>query len=328
MREHLLAGLDGQNPLGFLAAVGLLRVLDDDAQRRGVALPTLAYPDAGDASPMVRTDLDLDAIVALVLEDARQQGENPALQFAYGEDGRRARPGDASAIRDLKPLPPIARELLIECASQPRRVAGLAAAFFSELVQDRTKGNTKPTAFHFTAGQQSFLTMVDDLRTGIEDSDVREALIGPWRNASTLPSLTWDSSVSRYYALRASNPSGEKRGGVPAANWLGIVALEAFPVVPVNDALETTAIQGKWKTSVLRWPTWIPYATFRGVSSLLRVDARRWSAPERKAVGISQVYSARIQRSDQGGYGSFLPSDVELPNNGDNGPHTVSHDER
>jgi hypothetical protein len=316
MTEHLLTGLDGQNPLGFLAAVGLLRVLDDDAQRRGVALPTLAYPD-GDVVPVVRTDLELDAIVALVLADARDQGDNPALQFAYGEDGTRALPGDSSAIRDLKPRPAAARELLLDCASQPSRVAGLAAAFFSELVQDRTKGNTKPTAFHFTAGQQSFLAMVDDLRTGILDVDVREALLGPWRNTSTMPSLTWDSSVSRYYALRANNPSGEKRGSVAAANWLGVVSLEAFPVVPVGDSLETTAIQGRWKTSVFRWPTWTSHASFRCVTSLLRVDAGCWTASERKALGIAQVYGARIQRSDQGGYGSFLPSDVELPVLGD-----------
>jgi len=315
VNDIVFTGLDAQNPLAFLAAIGTLRVLDDDAQRRGASLPTLAFPD-GDSLPLLRTDLGVDAIVALILEDARQQGENHALQFAYDSTGARVLSNDVSALRDLKPRPAAARELLLECASRSPREAGLAAAFFSELVQDRTKGNTKPTAFHFTAGQQTFLSMVDELRAGIGDLDVREALWGPWRNTSTLPSLTWDSSVTRLYALRASNPSGEKRGSVAAANWLATIALEAFPVVPVGDSLETTAIQGRWKTSVFRWPLWTPPTTFRGVTSLLRVDGSTWTSAQRRAIGISQVFSARIQRSDQGGYGSFLPSDVQLPAEG------------
>ncbi len=92
-------------------------------------------------------------------------------------------------------------------------------------------GNTKPTAFHFTAGQQTFLDMVDELRTGITAAHLREALDGPWLNRSQLPSLTWDSSVARLYALRAGNPSKEKRGSVPGANWLAVIGLSYFPVV-------------------------------------------------------------------------------------------------
>jgi hypothetical protein len=47
--------------------------------------------------------------------------------------------------------------------------------------------------------------------------------------------------------------------------------------------------------------------------SLLRVGATRWTARERAALGISEVLGAKILRSDQGGYGSFTPSHVELP---------------
>ena len=307
----LLTGLDGRNPLGFLAAIGLLRVLDGDARRRRAALPALSF-EPGTALARISSELDVNAIVDLVLADAAAQSDNRALQFAYTKDGEEAAPGSDNAIRDLKPPPSLAAKLLRDVATAPERVSGLAAAWFSEVIQDN-KGNTKPTGFHFTAGQQTFLSMVEDLRTGIAAEDVHEALLGPWKNTSLLPSLTWDSSVTRLYALRASDPSGEKRGSVPGANWLGVVALEAFPVAPHGDELVTTGIRGRWKDSVFRWPLWAPGATFRAVCSLVRVDARKWTVTERKALGITDVLGAKILRSDQGGYGSFTPAHVELP---------------
>jgi len=311
MKPVLLTGLDGRNPLGFLAAIGLLRVLDDDARRRNTALPKLSF-EPGTALARIESGLEVNAIIDCVLADAAAQGDNRALQFAYTKEGEVVAPDSRDAIRDLKPPPALAAKLLRDVAAAPERVSGLVGAWFSELVQDN-KGNTKPTGFHFTAGQQTFLAMVEDLRTGIAAEDVREALLGPWKNTSSLPSLTWDSSVARLYALRASDPSGEKRGSVPAANWLGVVALEAFPVAPNGDELVTTGIKGGWKNSVFRWPLWSPPATFRAVCSLLRVDATKWTVAKRDALGITEVLGAKILRSDQGGYGSFTPAHVELP---------------
>jgi hypothetical protein len=312
VREIILAGLDGQNPLGFLATLGLLRVLDDHAARRRAPAPTVRFTIEGPPVPVLRTDLGEDQLAELVIEDAVAQADNRALQLAYAKDGTRVLPTAEDAIRDLKPPPPIARQLLSECAQSTRRASSLGAAWFSELVQDNN-GNTKPGALHFTAGQQVFLGMVEDLRTGLTVEDVREALFGPWLNRSSLPSLSWDASVARNYALRATDPSKEKRGSVPAANWLGVIALEFFPVVPDRGRLITTAVTGGWKDSTFHWVLWNVQATVRAAASLLRVDARRWSASERSALGILRVYAADILRSDQGGYGTFSPASVVAP---------------
>jgi hypothetical protein len=311
MNDHVLTGLDGQNPLGFFCALGLLRVLHDDAVRRGAPPPALGFASAGEPVPTMRSDLTFDAIVSMVLDDARAQGENRALQFAYTDDGERAIAGDSSAVRDLKPPPKLARELLDECANRSRREASLVGGWFSELVQDNN-GNTKPTALHFTAGQQSFLEMVDALRKGITKEDVGEALLGPWLNTSHLPSLSWDSSFARFYALRAGNPSKEKRGSVPAANWLGAIAMEFFPVVPRGDRLLTTGVGGGWKDSVFTWPLWEPALTMAAAAALMRVDLRRMQSAQWEALGVTRVYQAEIQRSDQGGYGSFSPAAVVI----------------
>jgi len=308
-----LTGLDAQNPLAFLAALGLLRVLDDHALRMKLERPRLAFDDRGQQQPMLScVNRSFEEVVGVILEDAARRASDPVLQLAYDDNGNRVPATAAKATRDLKPSPALARHILDEAAQAERPTADLAAAFFSELVQDNN-GNTKPTALHFTAGQQPFLKMVDDLRKGIGPADLAEALLGPWTGTSTLPSLSWDATVSRQYALRATNPAKEKRGSIPAANWLALVGLSFFPVMVLRHRLITTRVNGGWKDSVLSWPLWSPLASSRTVASLLRLDPLRLSARDRGAMGITLVLSARIQRSDQGGYGSFSPAEVRIP---------------
>jgi hypothetical protein len=311
MQIHTFAGLDAQNPLGFLAALGLLRILDDHARRHAQPLPRLAFVDEGQQVAQMTSHLDVDGIKGLILEDAVEQGQSRALRLAYDDQGF-VDPDAPKAVRDLKPPPAVARRFLLSLQDAPRRDADLGAAFFSELVQDNN-GNTKPTAMHFTAGQQTFLAMVEDLRAGLSSEGLNEALMGPWLNTSALPSLSWDSSASRNYALRASNPSKEKRGSVAGANWLAVHGLAFFPVMVERQRLKTTAVEGGWKDSVFTWPLWSAPATAATVTALLRCNARRWSARARAASGITLVLQAGILRSDQGGYGSFTPSSVVPP---------------
>jgi hypothetical protein len=311
MSRLVLTGLDAQNPLAFLAALGLLRVLDEHAVRDGLPRPRLGFAEDGRQTPFVDDAHDSDDGIAILLADAVRRGDDPVLQLCYDDTGRAVAP-NTGGTRDLKPAPASARELLDRVASGPRTTADLAAALFSELVQDNN-GNTKPTAFHFTAGQQQFLEMVEALRTGITEADLREALFGPWIGASTLPSLTWDATVARLYALRAGNPSKEKRGSVPAANWLGVLGLAYFPVTVERNRLVTTCVTGGWKDSSFTWPVWTPPSTSPTIAALLRTNVAASTSDARKAIGIAQVLSARILRSDQGGYGSFTPAEVVLP---------------
>jgi hypothetical protein len=308
-----LAGLDGQNPLAFFAALGLLRILDDHAQATGRERPRLAFVEGGQQMPVLSSAFaTLNEIVSVVLEDASKRATDPLLSLAYDDDGNRVSADAPEAIGDLKPPPALAKAALLEAAGRDRRAADLGAAFFSELVQDNN-GNTKPTALHFTAGQQLFLKMVNDLRRGITAADIVEALRGPWTGESKLPSLSWDATVASQYALRAGNPSNEKRGSIPAANWLGVVGLSFFPVAAVRGRLVTTGVVGGWKNSVLSWPLWSAPTSARTIASLLRLDARRFSMRDRQAMGLSQIMTARILRSEQGGYGSFSPPSVALP---------------
>lgn len=306
-----LPGLDAQNPLGFFAALGLLRVLDEHARQHGADRPRLAFAAAGAPTATILGHVSLDGLADVILADAAAQSASVALGLAYDADGRLCKASAEGATRDLKPSPASARELLKRARASTRRDADLASGLFSELVQDNG-GNTKPTAFHFTAGQQTFLLMVEELRRGITSEDVEEALVGPWRTTSALPSLSWDASVARNYALRASNPSKEKRGSVPVANWLAVHALGFFPVLPRSGRLQTTGVRGGWKDGSFAWPVWSVPATVPVVRSLLREDPRALGSVARAALGVEVVFESGILRSDQGGYGSFTPADVVI----------------
>jgi hypothetical protein len=311
MTTLVFEGFEAHNPLGFLASLGLLRVLEHEAVVAGRPSPRLAFIERGSWVAMLDSTHTVDAIVDIVLRDAAAQADNRALQLMYDADGELVPPG-ANGTRDLKPPPRAARRFLEQVATGDRRTAALAAAWFSELVTDNN-GKIKPTAFHFTAGQQAFLEMVDKLRNGLAANHLREALQGPWRNTSPLPSLSWDASTPRLYALRARNPSGEQRGGVPGANWLAVLGLAFFPVVARGSRLVTTAVTGGWKDSTFMWPIWTPATEAAAVASLLRMNVATWTAEERAATGIATVFRSRILRSDQGGYGSFAPAAVVPP---------------
>lgn len=320
-----LTGLDGSNPLAFLAAIGVLRALDHRARQHARTTPRLSWFDEGCWRPVVHDVTSMDAIIGELTEDRETWEADPALLIAYDESGEKLvdpRKTKAKIARDLKPKPGAMREFIESIASQSayeqtprellylRRSLDTISAFGSELVQDNN-GNTKPTGFHFTAGQQQFMKAVAELQAGVTATDLQEALVGPWRRESTLPNMSWDATNARFYALRATNPSGDKKTSVAGADWLAFVGLSAFPSFPRGSRLATTGITGGWKDSTLTWPVWRRPSTYRVAACLARIpDLARLSAVERASRGIGSVFRAKISRSDQGGYGSFAPAEV------------------
>ncbi len=316
-----LTGLDGANPLAFLAALGVLRVLDLRARSRGRPLPSLSWSDEGCWRPVVHGPPSVDALIGELLEDKDTWQLDPAFAIAYDDAGDLVdlQKADGKVTRDLKPKPAAMRAFLDGLASRAvapseafvlRRALDTAATYGSEIVQDNN-GNTKPTAFHFTAGQQQFMRAVADLQTGVTGDDLQEALVGPWLRESTLPNMGWDATNARLYAFRATNPSGDKKTTVAGADWLAFIGLGAFPSFPRGTRLLTTGVEGGWKDSTFTWAVWAKPATFRVASSVCRTASLSSLPPaERLARGIAAVFTSSISRTDQGGYGSFSPAEV------------------
>ncbi len=303
--EVVLTGLDATNPLCFLASLGVLQIITE--QSTAAAEPRLCFREQGYWLPVVSGVEDLEAVISMVEKDLATWNDDPALSLRYQKEG-------GKTAHDLKPLPSRFRKYLQQLveSDDPRKDRALqfAGAFGTETVVDN-KGNIKPTAFHFTAGQQEFLAMIDTLAENLTMNDVLEALRGPWTYSSSLPVLQWDSSAARSYALRASDPSKDKKQGVPGADWLAFRGLPTLPVAPTKNLVTTTGVSGGWKTGHFTWSLWtvpLELETARSVVSYRQPDSL--SPAERQSRGVGAILRSRIHRTDQGGYGSFAPAQL------------------
>lgn len=320
MSELLLTGLDGKNPLAFLAALGVLNALEDRWER---GRARLVWREAGTFVPAIVGGPEREALLDLLRDDLNSFEDEPAiegLQYEKEKKGDEGKKKERDVAHDLKPLPSFFIEYLegLVRGGAPRSL-DYAAAFATDVAVDGN-GNTKPTALHFTAGQQEFLTMVEELRhgkarvPGVGPDDLEEALFGPWRYERPLPVLLWDNTSARDYALRASDPSDDKKTGVPGADWLAFRGLPFIRVAPVRDRIETTGCSGGWKTGTFRWPIWTFPLRRNVIRSLLSSPELSLLQPAAmQARGIAVVFEAGIRRSDQGGYGSFSPARVAAP---------------
>jgi hypothetical protein len=317
-KELILTGLDGSNPLAFFAALGVLAAVTEHAKQFHLLPPKLSWRDEGRWHPVLQGTGEKEQLLALLLHDRSSWSSEPVLGLSYKKEGKETTDNKKVVIaNDLKPSPQVYRDflkgLLSACTPEARRSVDYVACFATETARDH-KGNVKPTALHFTAGQQELLKAVKELLQGLSREHFIEALFGPWKYQSPLPGLGWDATASRDYAYRASDPSKEKKLGVAGADWLAFRGLKFFPVAPIKSRIETTGCTGEWKTGKFTWPLWdVPlteYAT-KSLVGLPRVE--KLPSEERGARGIAQVFCSQIRRSEQGGYGSFLPAEVVKP---------------
>lgn len=300
MTEILLAALEGTNPIGFMAALGVL-----DAAARADYHVTLRWTDDLVPQPLLAGIEDANRLLDVLEADRRSWAQSLVLRYPEDKPFSDAKP-DNEALRAW---------FEAAFASGCDTDAAMLCSIVAEGAFDRGM-KAKPTHLHFTAGQQQFLEMVRTLAAEVDKDMFIEGIFGPWQYKSTLPSLSWDARGERVYAVRAINPSSEKRLGVPGADWLAFRGLVFYPVSAVGGTLRTTACDREWKQSALRWPLWSVPASPDVVRSLVGdpslVSARWVRGPERitrprdlAARGILRIVESPIRRSDQGGYGSF-----------------------
>lgn len=303
MNELSLPALEGTNPLGFLAALGALDAL-------AVTTPeaTLRWTDDLVPHAILGGAGDLDDLLDTLDKDREEWTGGALLRFPEDEP---------EPLPDAKPDGERLRkwfEFTAGPAGRPAEADHLCAIVAEQAFDKSNKA--KPTHLHFTAGQQQFLRMIRDLASGADRARLLEAVQGPWRYDSTLPSLSWDSRGERIYAVRATNPSKDKRLGVPGADWLAFRGLVFYPVTrTAGGSLRTTACDREWKRSAFRWPLWGVPAARNVVRSLVAdrtlVAEDAWPrARDLQARGIASLRRAPIRRSDQGGYGSFGAAEV------------------
>lgn len=297
-----LTGLHGTNPLGFLAALGVQVAFASEADH-----PRLWWSDGVTPHAVVDLDFSPKRIADRALSVFAKWKSSPALT-PKGPDGA-ALPG----ADDLK-LSRDGIRTYLDQAAESDPSSSLITALVAEGSLDKG-GRAKPSDLYFTAGQQKFLAMARQILEGCSKSDILQGLEGPWNYERKLPSLMWDVSDDRVYALSANDPSTAKKLTNPGSEALAVLGLSRHPVFASRSRTLTQGCSGSWKAGHYTWPLWYKPASSNAVRSLLvhasherptETDRHKWF----RAWGISSVHKSPIRRSSQGGYGTFGPPSV------------------
>ena len=307
MNGTRLAGLEGTNPLGFLAALGVqVAFAGEDEQAR------LWWSDDITPRAVVDDEFTVERIVDQALRVVARWEQSPAVN-PRRLDGSAMPKGD-----ELKLGPSDVRNYLRSGVDDPGdHSSALTSALVAEGSLDK-QGVAKPSDLYFTAGQQKFLDMIREILRGVRRKDILVSLTGPWDYQNELPSLGWDVVDDRVYALRANDPapkSGPDPKRInPGAEALAVLGLSLHPVFAGRERTLTQGCSGSWKAGHYSWPLWRRPASLHGVKSLLAhaydhptaMDRRIWF----RAWGVVTILRSPIHRSGQGGYGTFGPPEV------------------
>lgn len=299
MKPIIFKGIDGTNPLGFLAAVGLLRLAS-----RASGSARLGFLSDGSFHPFF-TGFEGD-IAELVFLDAKSGKGPQAWSLEYEKREKKG----TKLVADLKAPPAIFARFLATCVDhwiEGRSEAAAYAAAFGTSVAVDGKGNTKPTAFHFTAANQQFLGTLEEIRKSVTSDWVKSSIF----SGQTLRSgrnLRFDPGAERNWALMSNNPNDDGTSVNAPLEWLAFRGLPLFPTFPHGDRVITTAVTGRGDDMALSWPLWSLPITLATVRSVLQM---RWTkaSKEREMRGIFAVCTSAIRRSSQG-FGNFGPAKV------------------
>jgi len=302
MTQHklTLTGLDGANPLAFLAALGTFRVL---SEREGYSSTQLAWTNAGNKwTPVLCLPCALfqSELVALLDEPLRAMSGHTVLTFD----------------KNLR-IPALQfRSLSIDALNgwmngEDTVSHQFLSAFGSDGIRSEN-GEIEDTALRTMsgAGHQHFLKFMNGLGRETTQENLSEALFGPWRYQDPGPSLRFDPEDDRRYAMRWKNPSQDAATTVRGANRLAVEGIPLLPVFPVKGRLETTGFTGhKSNDTFWSWPIWEHPVGCDVCRTLLRLPelVQREPDPEElRPRGIAALY--RSQRITIGKFRNFTPA--------------------
>ncbi len=305
----VLTGLDGSNPLAFLAALGTLRALDLATAGAGARMGWRVHGAAWRPEITVDGSLTEGTLLDLLENQLRKLKGHPAL-----------------ARWDNLGVPPeeyriYALDARAAAGGRDRIWADFAAAFACEVVtttDSKKQPVVRDTAFRTMsgAGYQHFLGNMRNIVATTTREHLAKALFAVWTYDDPLvnSTLRWDPADDIRHALQWRDPSGDparRTGGtVLGANRLAIEALPLFSTAPVGSKLETTGFSGSGaRDTFWSWPIWSGPASIDVCRTMLALEELVAEAPDRatlRARGVAVVY--RSQRITEGKYRNFTPA--------------------
>lgn len=309
-----LPGLRGDDPLGFLAAVGLLSLSE---QRE---LPELRLAWQGGRAPVATVEGGVHSVEQLGRElgaafdrlrerDAVIPGAPPDLPpKKVGKKDPMRMPRD-----DMRKLYAEAYAAWLERRSTwaARWLAALAAQAAAKATQ---RADVELTPFYAPRGQMAMRTSIFE-----KTMDAVEAVGGPgdaltgWRRVP-YDGANFDERAKRDAGVTTSGEPDNR--GAPSPTWLAAMAMRFFPMTDDGRGTATVGWQRVrlypgYTTRSLIWPIWRPFLDPIAVRVLLAHPVLRLELPERKdpvparpqelsALGVAYLFGASRRTLAQG----------------------------
>ena len=297
----LLNGLDGSNLLGFLAAVGVLRVATETNPQWDWRVRWDTRE--GQWSPVLLADTTLTAgglIDQLMPALDKRKGDHA---FAFAND----------LTISCKEFRGVAQSAFDSAGLADRHFADFITAFGCDSVPISAKDSRiQDTALRTMsgAGHQHFIGSMRELVEKTSPDHLRATLFEAWQYSDPKPSLRWDPADDRRYALRWKEPSGDPVRTMRGANRLAVEALPLFPTAPGEGNLQTTGFtQRRGEGVIFTWPIWgvpLNIDTVRSLLSLAELQQAQLDRQSLSSRGVVEIY--RSQRITRDKYRNFTPA--------------------
>ncbi|QYU66025.1 hypothetical protein J4558_13525 [Leptolyngbya sp. 15MV] len=287
----VLSGLDGSNPLAFLAALGTLRVLSrgspDHAFKTSWAIHAGRWVPTLHANRSLVQDDVLTSLASVLGTDATRH----SIAFMNKDDVVSARYSPPQLLR--------ARAHGAEGPAD-RDVSAGALDWLSAMTSDLAPDATSQLQ---TARRDYFWGNLKSVMLLCKPEHLRRTLFQPWDYADPLDnqSLHIEPSEDRRHAHQWSTPSGDpdrkKRGGMLGANRLAIEAFPFFQSVAAGNKLATRGFSGtRADDTRWTWPLWGIPLDHDVIASLLAMRELQSESIDHRALsarGINAVFRCR-----------------------------------
>jgi hypothetical protein len=295
--ELLLTGLREDNPRDFLAALGLLRLVD---LLWSEVEPSLAWR-AGTHVPFLssRTPLNEDW-TDVIVKELKALVADPQKPLAHGDVIKTAYASFRYAVRN---------SLRFTESGSPLAVLPqmMYAGYSSQL--EGEGGEVDVSGFSFSNGQggKRLLLDVAQLIGKLDGHELFKSIRGEATPVAA-KSLRWNPTEFRPAAYRSHDPGSKLKGDetrdFPALNVLAFFGLTFFPTVPTERGGRTVGFHREGREQFFQWPIWTAPVCSSEISTLVGARPSEWTGER----GVESIWRSRRFSSDKSLY--FAPAEA------------------
>jgi hypothetical protein len=284
--ELMLSGLDGSNPLGFLAALGVHQTLGQHYPKENILM---RWTQCGGVwlPVLINNPVGVDVFCENLEEILRGLSREP-FQI------ENKLPFDVSKFRKN------ALDFMNQGNQSDRRNLDILAGFGSDAIANKD-GIFQDTKLRMIRAGDSVGNGFPAYSLSICEEtgalDLQRTLFRNWDYSDKGTSLRIDPNEDRQYALRGGDPSKESTLSMRGANRLAIEAMALMYTAPSGKSLGTAGFTELGKKCVYwTWPIWkypISINTAKSVISLPMLQEESMNNHSLSAFGIAVVFRCR-----------------------------------